>query len=160
VEALARAEEARMAADPSYRSDRRMLHRLKDTRAVLDLSGGRHRWFDLGAMALGVTDLVRRRYAGDRNRARDACARSVARTLGVDDARWPAAEREGFALLAPLLALIPDLRRWPTAERHALARCARGKGAPSEAAAARGFARLARLGPALHAIAARFAPAE
>ena len=46
IEALARGEERRMAAQPGYRSDRRMLRRLSRTEAFLDLSGGKRRPLD------------------------------------------------------------------------------------------------------------------
>jgi hypothetical protein len=52
--------------------------------------------------------------------------------LGVDLARWTAAERKGFALFAPLLAQIDDLARWPKVDLDALAKLARARWANQE----------------------------
>jgi len=60
--------------------------------------------------------------------------RQVTSALGVRDwARWGVDEQRGFAQLAPVVALIPDLARWPAADRRRLAAAMRAKGGTSEA---------------------------
>ena len=145
VEALAREEETRMAARPGYRSDRRMLHRLSHTEASFDLSDGRCRPFDFGALGMEQGGLIAERFGGDRRAADDRCAARAARLLGL-----PAAGR-ALRALAPMLALIPDLARWSPAERAALARLVRAKDAMSEARAARLSKTHARLERSLRA---------
>lgn len=126
VERRARAEEARMAADPAHRSDRRTLHALSHTEALLDLSNGRCRPLRFGALGIAESRLVASRFGGDRERARRASARRVGRQLGLDPG--------GRALraLAPLLTLIPGLGGWSPGERAALVRFIRAKDARSE----------------------------
>ena len=76
----------------------------------------------------------RSEFGGDRPAAVRRATRQVASALGVRDwARWRADERRGFAQLAPVIALIPDLARWPAADRRRLAAAMRAKGGDSEA---------------------------
>lgn len=152
VERLARAEEQRMREEPGYRSDRRMLHRLKHTRAFLDLSGGRSTWFDFGRLGVRVSEFVARRFGGDRALAAERCARQVVQALGLGGRGGAAALREGLAGIAPVLAMVPDLRRWTAAEKRALARALAQRGPGSEAPACRALGRHARLRAALRAL--------
>jgi len=147
VEELARAEEARMRAEPGYRSDRRTLHRLSHTEAVFDLSGGRRRPFDFGGLGLALARRIAEEFGGDRALAERRCAARVARVLGLPN--------RGLALrrLAPVLAMIPDLAVWPACDRRALARVVRAKDARSETAAARLMAAHARFDDALRRLA-------
>jgi hypothetical protein len=148
VEALARAEESRMAAEPGYRSDRRMLRRLSRTEAHLDLSGGKRRPLDLGRLGTAESRFIAKRFDGDRQLAESRCAAHVARLVGMAN--------EGRALrnLAPLLCMIDDLPRWSRRDRTALAAILRAKSAPSEALAARRIAAHPRLGAALRRLVA------
>jgi hypothetical protein len=133
VEALARAEEARMHAEPAYRSNRRMLRRLAPTAAFLDLSGGRRTPVDFGRLGIRQSRYLTEEFGGDRARGEAQCAARVARRLKVD--RAARATRS----LAPLLAMIPDLAKWSTRDRARLARALRAKDGRSEVAAARLF---------------------
>ncbi|MCC6673326.1 MAG: hypothetical protein IT458_19865 [Planctomycetes bacterium] len=146
VEALARAEEARMAEQPGHRSDRRMLHRLSDTAAMLDLSGGRCRPFPFGALGLAHSAWLAREFAGDRARAARVCAARIRRRLGIPDSL-------ALAGLAPLLCQIEDLAGWPRRDLDLLGRILAAKSAPSESAAEPLFQRLPRLENALRALA-------
>jgi hypothetical protein len=143
IEALARAEEHRMAAEPGYRSDRRMLRRLSRTEAYLDLSAGKRRPLDFGSLGLAESRFIAERFGGDRRLAQRRCAARVARLLAV--------KNRGQALrgLAPLLCMIEELPRWSRRDRSALAAALRAKDAPSEARAARRLAAHPRLGAAL-----------
>ncbi|MBI5434063.1 MAG: hypothetical protein HZA52_14620 [Planctomycetes bacterium] len=157
VEALARAEEARMTREPGYRSDRRMLKRLSHTEAVLDLSGGRCQPLELGALGALQSRFLAAEFAGDRARASRECTARVARALGARDlAKWPEPERRAFTALAPLLALLAELAHWSARDRAALVRAIRAKAARSEATAARLFDAHPRLGRELAALASTF----
>ena len=138
VEALAREEEERMRVDPGHRSDRRTLRRLSRTAAYFDLSGGRCRPFDFGALGIAQTRFL----GGDRDRAERRCDARIRRLLGTS-----------YRPLAPLLAMIEDLPRWSRREKASLARILVAKGARSEVSAARLFGRHERLQAALRALA-------
>ena len=147
VEMLACDEEARMAAEPGYRSDRRMLRRLSHTEAYFDLSGGKRRPFDFGALALAESRFVAARFSGDRRLAERRCAARLSRLLGID--------RGGRELrgLATTLCMIPDLPDWSRRDKERLAAILRAKGAPSEARAARLLKAHPRLESALRGLA-------
>ncbi len=130
VERIARAEEAKMAAEPGYRSDLRTLRRLSRTEAYLDLSGGRCRMLPLGSIGIAVSRMVESRFGGDRARARRETARQVRSALGI---RGPA---EALDLLAPIVATLPDVERWSREERSGLAAFVREKAGRSERKAA------------------------
>lgn len=60
-------------------------------------------------------------------------ADTVATALGVRDRRsWPKAEREAFNMLAPIVAIAPDLADWTAAEKKAVVAFMRAKGASLE----------------------------
>lgn len=138
---LAAREAQRMAADRKYRSDAKTLKALATGDLHFDLPGfdpGDH--FDevllphTGALAARMQASVP---VWSRERAAKRLAERVAADLGIDDlARWSAAERRGFAFVAPVAAGVPGLRDWDEADRHAVAAMLRAKGAPQE----RGFA--------------------
>ena len=79
VERIARAEEARKAARPGHRSDRRTLRKLSHTQAHLDLSGGRCRPFPFGALGVALSRWIAER-ARRRPRARGAALFRARRT--------------------------------------------------------------------------------
>jgi hypothetical protein len=149
VEKIARAEEAKKATNPRHRSDLRTLRRMSQTEAFLDLSGGKHRPMDLGALGLAQSRLVASSFGGNRARAESRCAARMSRLLGVD------ARARALRALAPLLALIPDLGSWNPWDRATLGRAIQAKDHRSEAQATRLFAQHPRLGDALRQVAAR-----
>jgi len=154
VEALAREEEAHMKRELGYRSDRKMLRRLSRTEAVLDLSGGRRRPFDFGALGLAVSRAFATRQGGDRAAGTRSAATRVRRALGIRDlARWSADERASLERLAPILDLVPDLGRFSRSDKATLTRILRGKGARSELGATRLLAEHSRLEVALRGVA-------
>lgn len=156
VETLARAEEARMARDPSHKSDRRMLRRLSHTEAYLDLSNGRCKPLELGALGALQSRFIAAEFAGDRPRAVRVCTRRALRLLSLRGfGRWSERERRALAALAPLLCLLAELPGWRERERAALVRAIRAKAARSEAVAARLFGAHARFARALAALVAR-----
>ena len=153
VEQLAQAEEQRMLAEPGYRSDRRMLHRLKHTRVYLDLSEGRSSWFDFERLGVQLSEFVSQQYGGDRNQAAARCAASVARTLGIRRSGLCKEQISALGGIAPIVAMLPDLDRWTATEKRALGRAIVQKGAASEAAGCRALAKHTRLRQSLLALA-------
>lgn len=128
VERLARAEELRLARTPGARSDLATLRRFATSGVRLDLSRGTAEPLALGRIALAVTRRIAREHGGDRARALAHDAARVARALGLGRS----VPRAALELVAPVLALDPELARRPRAERAHLARFVRAKGAASE----------------------------
>ena len=137
VRRLARAEDDRIRARPTYRSPR-------------PSSGGSR---PPSSASISPAVASRRGRASPRAGSRRSSRRTW-RAGSRDDprqrrakppGRWPlrsvratggagrADERWGFALLAPAIALIPDLARWPAADRRRLLAAMRAKGGASEA---------------------------
>jgi hypothetical protein len=137
VSRIARAEQDKIAARPGYRSPLPVLRQLARSEVFLSLAGEEteaERSLTASRLAALVTDHVARRFEGDRAGARHHAATHVARALGVPGwTRWPADERRGFAQLALLISLIPDLDRWPSAGRRRLVSVMRAKGGATEA---------------------------
>jgi hypothetical protein len=153
VEKLARQEEARMRANPRHRSDRRMLHRLSHTEAVLDLSNGRRKPFEFGELGLRVSRAIAEEHSGDRPRAVREWGKSARRDLGIRDfSRWSAAEQRALDAFAPILGLLSNLKSWSPRDKARLAKIIRDKAAQSEVTATRGLARHARLERELRAL--------
>ena len=134
--ALAQAEWERQRERPGYRPPTATLRRLAGDDLELELHGAPLRdrvpepW--LGQLALRASDVLAR--AGGRDRGEDAERVSVrvARVLGARGwRRWPAAEREAFAALAPLVSLL-DVARLGSRARARLVKLMRSKGAMQE----------------------------
>jgi hypothetical protein len=155
IEALAQEEEQRMREYPGYRSDRRMLHRLKHTRAYFDLSNGQCAPFDFGLLSRIQTAHIASRFRGDRAAAMAKSGDAVAKTLRAGGrAKWPAGERAAFDALALPVSLIPGLAEWSAAEKRAAVAAMRAKGAASEATAAKRWAKHRALVAGLRAVTA------
>ena len=153
----ARAEHARMSADPDYRTPVAALRRFTDCdlELVLGIDGGSV--CEPAHLSAAVTAFINARFRGDRTAAETASARTVARALDVRNlASWKAPRRRAFVALAPLFAQIPGLRRWPAADRRALVALIRAKGG-DEFLFHRLLLRHARLSAALAGLALRHA---
>jgi len=148
IRTLAAREAARMSADRGYRSSTKTLRALATGDLYLDLPGFvAEDAFDEALLpyvgALAAAQLAQQPVASRMAAERRVIA-AVANDLGIADlVRWSAAERRGFALLAPLVASVRDLRDWSPPERAALIAMLRAKGAPQE----RDFALAARQVP-------------
>jgi hypothetical protein len=160
---LAAREATRMAAEKSYRSSPRTLRELATGDLFLDIPGYEPADFFDESLLPHAGVIAAQQLAREPVWSRDEASRritaAVAHHLDVGDwSRWTAAERQGFGLLAPLVAGLPDWRDWTGAERAALAGMMRAKGSPHErdfalAAAAmprffRGIANASRLAAA------------
>jgi hypothetical protein len=130
VEVLARAEEARMQAEPEYRSNRKTLRRLY-TEAVLDLSTERTApWF---RQARGSRSrYIEERFGGDRAEAERGSASGSRAFSGSSTGT-------GTRRLSPVLSLLPELKRWSPRDKARLGKALRAKDAVSEVPAANLF---------------------
>lgn len=156
VERLAQVEEARLRATPGARSDLAMLRRLSDTSVWFDLARGAARPLPLGALGLAVTRRIAREYGGERERATQGDAARVARALGLGRD----VARATLELVAPVLALDPELERLPRGERAHLARFVRAKAAASERRADAELRACPRFLDALRRLAAEARPGQ
>ena len=99
---------------------------------------------------IATTQLIAKRFAGDRARAAEACEREAASRLGVRSLTgWSADERHAWRRWAPLVALLPGVASWSSAERAAAADVIRKKGGAREDEFVHAFDAHPRLGAAL-----------
>jgi hypothetical protein len=140
VEALAREEERRLAAEPGARSSLATLRRLSDTEVVFELERGAPEPPDLGRLGVLESRLVERRFGGRRPTALRGLAAEAARRLGgVSRRGWTPGERRGFEILSPLVSSLPGVEGWSAREKARLQALMREKGARSERAVDRGL---------------------
>jgi hypothetical protein len=133
VENLARQEEARMTRNPRHRSSPATLRRLSRTSVSLDLSRGECHPLDLGAIGMRETRFIAEAFNGDRRRAVTWCISKVSRLLGQSGvARLPFPQRHAWEMLAPMLAMIPELDGWSATDKKRTLRVLRAKGSASE----------------------------
>jgi hypothetical protein len=130
LQKLAEREEAKIAADPKYRTPARTLRRLAGGHVFYELPGsevGAWDSFSTRNIGLRVNRRMARKFQGDSGRMRKESVRSVARILGIDTSQWTAPERASFENFAVLLALVPGLRSWKLEEKEELVRIIRSK---------------------------------
>lgn len=136
VAALVAREEARLAADPGYRTSARTLSRIATCNLLYEAGPPRGEWdrFHIRNLGLAVNRRMAREFGGDARAFRQASLRRVCRLLSLDAAPWPAARRQALEDLAPALGAIPDLPRWTREEKEALLGVIRAKAGPDERA--------------------------
>ena len=133
---LAEREFGRMQRDRGYRVPITVLRRLAACDLSLDLTddagerGFDERW--LSALVNGIAEASAGTKEPNRAAARRKLALQLGRVLRIDLAAWLPPEREGFELLAPLLAQIEDLPQWPNRDKDALGELCRVRLAPRE----------------------------
>jgi len=136
VRRLADREAARMARHPSHRAPLTTLRRLAACDLHLDLDDDAHQRFldesALDALGHGITAAFAGEGAPRRQTALAQMTRRLAGVLGVELADWSPRERDGLALLAPVIAQVADLDRWDAEERRALADLCRARTALDE----------------------------
>jgi hypothetical protein len=139
LRALTSREEARIAADSSYRTPPATLRRLAQRNLLYEIPSGprataRSDWdrFHMRNLSLAVIRRMAGDFGGDAEKIRRSAESRVARVLGEDPRRWSAPRRRAFADLALVLALIPDLARWSRDEKLAILRVLRAKTGPDE----------------------------
>jgi hypothetical protein len=132
-------EEAKIAADPGYRTPARVLRRLSEGNVVYEAPGGpRGDWdrFAIRNVGLAVARRMRKEFSGDAGAMREASAKRVAAALGVKPGSTEG-ERRAFEDISLVLALIPDLSEWSEQEKDQAARIIGAKTGPDESPYAR-----------------------
>jgi len=144
---LAAKEFSRIERKSAYRSPPATLRALATCDLHLTLPGyPRGAFFDerwLVHTGLRVTRLIAREAAATREASVSRIAARIATALGARPGSWPKAERDAFARLAPVVALLPRIARWSRADREALVEIMRAKGRAHE----REFVHLAQAHP-------------
>jgi hypothetical protein len=136
MQGLAGREFGRLQNDGQYRVPITRLRRLASSDLYLDLTNdAARRGFDerwLPVLVNRIADAMARTNESNRAAAQRKLATEVARVLQVDLAAWSRREREGFELLAPLVAQVEDLPQWSDRDKGALAQLCRVRLAPRE----------------------------
>ena len=142
MEALARREELKIAADPKYRTPRRILKRLaeahmfyelpKDSRAPERKKEGAWDEFSTRKLALRVNRRMAREFYGDAVRIREASVQELGRALRLNASRWPEAARRSLENWSLILALIPDIGSWSAEEKRELVHLIRSQSTTDE----------------------------
>ena len=142
-----------MARRPRHRSSEAVLRRLARDNVYWTLGPPRRDVIgelSLPSAGIAVTRLIGERFAGDRERAAEACEREAGMLLGVRSiSGWSAAEQHAWRRWAPLVTLLPGVSRWSAAERAAAADVIRAKGGQREDAFGRAFDAHPKLGASL-----------
>ena len=137
LELLARSEERKIAANPQYRTPKRLLKRLAEAHVFYELKGeadcsGSWDAFSTRNLGLRVNRRMAREFGGDATRIRASSVKDVSRALGVNLSRWSPEERQSFENWALVLAFVPDLRRWSAEEKRGVVRIIRTQAGASE----------------------------
>lgn len=131
--AVAAAEVELMRATPGHRTPASVLRRLASEPMLLHLRDERPSPFEPLDLAERVLHHLAQMEHGDRSAAGARMTDRVARALGIRSMRtWSAAERAGFAHMAPAVDLIDDLPSWPPADKRRLMTLMCAKGALTE----------------------------
>ena len=151
--ALMQRELRRMQRRPGHRSSAATLRQLAAHNLYWSLGAARRDVIGelpLPNAGIAATQLISRRFAGDRARAAEACEREAASRLGVRSfAGWSDGERHAWRRWAPLVTLLPGVTRWSGAERATTVDVIRAKGGPREDAFVHAFDAHPKLGAAL-----------
>jgi hypothetical protein len=151
--ALMQRELRRMQRRPGHRSSAATLRQLAAHNLYWSLGAARRDVIGelpLPNAGIAATQLISRRFAGDRARAAEACEREAASRLGVRSfAGWSDGERHAWRRWAPLVTLLSGVTRWSGAERATTVDVIRAKGGPREDAFVHAFDAHPKLGAAL-----------
>jgi hypothetical protein len=150
---LMQRELALMERRPGHRSSAATLRRLATHNLYWSLGPARRDVIGelpLPNAGIAATQLIARRFKGDRTRAAELCEREAAALLGVRSfTGWSADERHAWRRWAPLVTLLPGIQRWNGAEHAATANIIRAKGGLREDAFVHAFDAHPKLGAAL-----------
>jgi hypothetical protein len=136
VRKLAEKEREKQKADPRYRTPIGTMRKLSVSDVVLHTDpAGRATWQDPSIINLGyaVTKFFARQFDGDRRRGLIETIASVRKMLKIGSiSAWSPDETAALERMAPLVAMIPDLKSWTGSEKRDLAGIIRAKGGPKE----------------------------
>lgn len=136
VKALAEKERAKQKANSRYRTPIGTMRKLSVSDVVMHTDPNRaQNWQDPSIINLGyaVTKYFAKNFDGDRQRGMLETISSVRKTLHIGSiATWSLDEIAAFERLAPLVAMIHDLKKWRPAEKRDLVAIIRAKGGPKE----------------------------
>ncbi|MFY9843480.1 MAG: hypothetical protein ACLPN2_19950 [Terriglobales bacterium] len=135
LQRLAEREEARIAANPKYRTPAATLRRLAAGHVFYELPGSKMKaWdsFSTRNIGLRVNRQMAQEFQGSSASIRRESTRSAERIFQVHTSSWTASERADFSNFALLLALIPDLRSWNHEEKISLLQIIRSKSKADE----------------------------
>ncbi|MFZ0688013.1 MAG: hypothetical protein WAM89_20920 [Terriglobales bacterium] len=135
LQSLAEKEQARIAADPKYRTPARTLRRLASGHAFYELPGSEPKAWDTFStrnIGLQVNRLMAREFSADASRMRAQCKRALEQSLGVTTSSWTPLEKRAFENFALVLAQQPALRGWAKEEKDDLVQIIRAKSKPNE----------------------------
>lgn len=139
---LAAREHRRIGQERGYRSSRRTLEKLSATGMFLGLDDD----VDPAVQVFETRRVSQRAGALHSQPGSERLTAAVADALGATTWQtWARPDRLAFQRLAPVLALVPDLRGWPSSERRAIVALIRAKAGPHEAEYLRRLASLPRL---------------
>jgi len=135
IEALARREEGKLAANPSYRTSRKTLKQLAGAHVFYELPGtepGAWDRFSTRNIGLRVNRKMARDFDGDASRMREAAVRTVARALGISAAWRSVAERKSLENWSMVLSLVRDFSGWSARDRRGVAEIIREQSGANE----------------------------
>jgi hypothetical protein len=159
VRRLMQRELGRLARDPKYRSNDRVLDELSSGYAYFHLSRGRQDIagkVSLATVALAVSRTMGRRFGADRARGAAEVEREAMALVGLRSLRgWSPVERHWWSRWAPLLISLPGASRWAPEQRRELVELVRAKAARREQPFARALDRHRLLRRALLALSKR-----
>jgi hypothetical protein len=120
---LARTEERKIAADPTYRTSAQTLKRLAAGHVFYELPGsaiGAWDRFSTRNIGLHVNRRMAREFEGDAEKMREHCRRELERSLDVKTNSWTKVQQKAFDDLA--IVLSSEARSWTREERTGLLR--------------------------------------
>jgi hypothetical protein len=158
LEQLARKEEQKIAANPAYRTPKRILKRLAEAHVFYEIKQkGKSAIFDAPSaqqtgkgmtssksvsgpwdtfstrnLALRVNRRMAREFHGDAAKIREASMKAVTRSLRLNPSRWTPTQLQSLENWSLILALIPDLERWSPREKRELIRLIQSQSASNE----------------------------
>ena len=154
LEALARKEEQKIAADPNHRTSRSILKRIAEAHVFYETperanapSRSSDEWdrFSTRNLGLQVNRKMAREFGGDASKIREGSVELVARALGTGVKGWNLLERRSLENWSLVLALLPDIAKWSPAEKRTMVEIIRAQAGASEMRYLRFTQRHARL---------------
>jgi len=134
---LTRAEEAKVAKNPSYRTSAATLRKLAAGHMLFELFERRpgRRWdhFETRNIGLAVQKRMAREFGGSAYRIRKHSVETVTRALRISSRGWNEAEVNALENLSLPLAMVPGLEKWNSEQRTLAERIIRAKASRDEA---------------------------